>query len=83
MIDTESIVNNEFLRQFEYTHLEHLAKIEYSLQDRKIFLTKLNIPDSITEEEFTNDFIKAVLDIIKEKDEVKCHANTSCNSEVY
>lgn len=70
MIDTDSIVDNEFLRQYEYTHESHLAIIEYALQDRKIFLTKLHIPGDIEDEDFSNQFIKTVLDLIKEKDEV-------------
>lgn len=37
------INDNEFLRQFEVKHNDELASIEYSLQDRKIFLTKLNL----------------------------------------
>lgn len=68
MIEVDSIVDNEFLRQFEYTQNEVLSTIEYALQDRKIFLTKLSVAETITEDDFNNDFIKAVLDIIKEKE---------------
>jgi len=35
------IIDNEFLRQFETTIEGQKAKIEYALQERKIFLTKL------------------------------------------
>lgn len=59
---------NEFLRQFETKVDGELAKIEYSTQERKIFLTKLILPESVTtDEDFKNAFIKAVLDIIEEK----------------
>ena len=34
------INDNEFLRQFEVEVDKDLAKIEYALQDRKIFLTQ-------------------------------------------
>jgi len=68
MINNDAIVDNEFLRQFEYTQEEQLATIEYSLQDRKIFLTKLNVPEDITSDEFEYDFIKAILDRIKENE---------------
>ena len=34
------LTDNEFLRQFEATFDDKMAKIEYSLQERKIFLTK-------------------------------------------
>ena len=44
-MDNEIVINdNEFLRQFEYKTADGIAKIEYSLQERKIFLTKLFVP---------------------------------------
>lgn len=61
------IIDNSFLRQFEYRVNEHLAKIEYSSQERKVFLTKLVIPEEITEESFKEEFIKGVLNLIQEK----------------
>ncbi|WP_375239410.1 N-acetyltransferase [Aurantibacter sp.] len=68
MIDPEAIVDNEFLRQFEFTQDEQLATIEYSQQDRKIFLTKLTIPEAIASDEFEYEFIKVILDRIKENE---------------
>ena len=38
-----TINDNTFLRQYELEVGEDLAKIEYALQDRKIFLTKLMV----------------------------------------
>lgn len=67
MIDAAELVDNDFLRQFEIKIDEHLAKIEYSLQDRKIFLTKLIIPECINEENFCDEFIKAVFENIEER----------------
>ncbi len=61
------IKDNSFLRQFETTCDGHLAKIEYSSQERKVFLTKLVIPEAITKTEFKEDFIKSVLHVIQEK----------------
>lgn len=61
------IKDNSFLRQFETTVDGHLSKIEYSSQERKIFLTKLVIPEEITKEGFKEDFIKAVLHNIQEQ----------------
>jgi hypothetical protein len=61
------IKDNSFLRQFETTCDGQLAKIEYSSQERKVFLTKLVIPETITKEEFKEDFIKSVLHHIQEK----------------
>lgn len=63
------IKDNSFLRQFETNVEGHLAKIEYSSQERKVFLTKLVIPEAITKESFKEDFIKSVLHHIQEKNQ--------------
>ena len=42
-----NLVNNEFLRQFEIKVDDSLARIEYAEQERKIFLTKISIPEAI------------------------------------
>mgnify|MGYP003666141625 FL=1 len=65
---TLEITDNSFLRQFETTVDGQLAKIEYSSQERKVFLTKLVIPEEITREGFKEDFIKAVLNEIQENE---------------
>jgi len=62
-----NLVNNEFLRQFEIKFEDSLARIEYSEQERKIFLTKLYIPKEIEGKEFEEAFIVKVLDFISEK----------------
>ncbi|MDX1270704.1 GNAT family N-acetyltransferase [Bizionia paragorgiae] len=67
MIDADELVDNEFQRQFELTIDGHFAKIEYSLQDRKIFLTKLIIPEAITDEDFLDNFLKLVFENVKER----------------
>ncbi len=61
------INDNSFLRQFETKVDGHLAKIEYSSQERKVFLTKLVIPEEISREGFKEDFIKGVLHQIQDK----------------
>ncbi|NKI27244.1 N-acetyltransferase [Arenibacter sp. 6A1] len=61
------IKNNEFLRQFEFEFNGHLAKIEYSSQERKVFLTKLVVPEEITAIGFKEDFIKCVLNHLQEE----------------
>tara|TARA_B100000768_G_scaffold59800_1_gene57793 strand:- start:2916 stop:3209 length:294 start_codon:yes stop_codon:yes gene_type:complete len=61
------INDNVFLRQFEVEIGEDLAKIEYALQDRKIFLTKLIIPNSNADQNFEETFIKEVFELIREK----------------
>jgi hypothetical protein len=62
-----NITDNEFLRQFEVEVGDGLAKIEYALQDRKIFLTKLIIPSSNDDKKFEETFIREVFEIIREK----------------
>jgi hypothetical protein len=67
MIDEAELIDNTFLRQFELKVEDQLAKIEYSLQDRKIFLTKLIIPETVQDENFTEDFLKMVMMNIQER----------------
>lgn len=67
MIDAVELIDNDFLRQFELKVDDELAIIEYSLQDRKIFLTKLIIPSSAKDENFTEDFLKLVMENIQER----------------
>ncbi|GGG59288.1 N-acetyltransferase [Bizionia arctica] len=67
MIEASELVDNDFLRQYELKIDDHLAKIEYSLQERKIFLTKLIIPDEINSEEFQNEFLITVFHDIEER----------------
>ena len=59
--------NNEFLRQFEVVVNGSMARIEYAEQERKIFLTKLIVPDEIDTASFKDEFIKTVLDSVAEK----------------
>lgn len=63
-----SVTDNEFLRQFELQVDGELAKIEYASQDRKIFLTKLEMSDTLKEKGYLEPFIEKVLDIIKERE---------------
>ena len=67
MTDAAELVDNDFLRQFELKTEDHFAKIEYSLQERKIFLTKLIIPEGITDENFAADFLKLVFENVEER----------------
>lgn len=61
------IKDNSFLRQFEAKVDGHLAKIEYSSQERKVFLTKLVIPEEILETGFKENFIKSVLNHLQDQ----------------
>ncbi|WP_242203670.1 N-acetyltransferase [Aestuariivivens insulae] len=67
MVDVAELIDNDFLRQYELKIDNHLAKIEYSLQERKIFLTKLVIPNEINDDGFKKDFLAAVFELIEER----------------
>ncbi|QXP59552.1 N-acetyltransferase [Olleya sp. HaHaR_3_96] len=67
MMDAAELVDNDFLRQFELKIDDHFAKIEYSLQERKIFLTKLILPEELSSEEFISEFLTVVFDNIEER----------------
>lgn len=67
MVDVAELIDNDFLRQYEIKIDEHLAKIEYSLQERKIFLTKLVIPEAINNENFKKEFLAAVFEQIEDR----------------
>lgn len=66
MISAEDLTDNEFLRQYEIKVGEQLIKIEYASQDRKIFLTKLEIPEDIHTKELEEEFLTIVLQHIAE-----------------
>ncbi|WP_031425805.1 GNAT family N-acetyltransferase [Flavimarina sp. Hel_I_48] len=66
VISEIELTDNEFLRQFETTFDGKLAKIEYALQDRKIFLTKIKMPEG--SEEHMNDFIITVFKEVEDRE---------------
>jgi hypothetical protein len=59
--------NNDFLRQFEVMVDDTMARIEYAEQERKIFLTKLIVPENIASSKFKDRFIKLVLDHVADR----------------
>ncbi|MDA9215700.1 N-acetyltransferase [Flavobacteriaceae bacterium] len=67
MIEDVEITDNEFLRQFELEIGDNMARIEYALQDRKIFLTKYEMPEDLEEQGFRDIFIKAVFDEVRDR----------------
>jgi predicted GNAT family acetyltransferase len=44
-----------------------MARIEYALQDRKIFLTKYEMPEDLEDQGFRDIFIKAVFDEVRDR----------------
>jgi len=67
MLKATDLIDNHFLRQYQVKVGSEMATIEYAQQERKIFLTKLNIPESIESNEFMEEFLKIVLEDIIEK----------------
>ena len=67
MVDASNLIDNAFLRQYELNVGGEMATLEYSQQERKIFLTKLNIPEVLKSDEFLEKFLKIVLENISEK----------------
>lgn len=61
------IKDNTFSRQFETTIDGKLISLEYSLQDRKIFLTKINTPEAFENEDFITNFLKEIMAIAEER----------------
>ena len=57
------IKDNTFSRQFE-THVdEQLVTLEYSFQEKKIFLTRINTPEGFENDEFINLFLIEIMQI--------------------
>ena len=67
MLKATDLIDNPFLRQYQVKVGSEMAIIEYAQQERKIFLTKLNIPESLESNEFIEEFLKIVLEDISEK----------------
>ncbi len=61
------IKDNEFLRQFEFYLEDHMARIEYSLQERKIFLTKFEMPEEMVKKGYAEPFMEAVFNEVKSR----------------
>jgi len=67
MLKATDLIDNPFLRQYQVKVGSEMATIEYAQQERKIFLTKLNVPESLESNEFIEEFLKIVLEDINEK----------------
>lgn len=63
-----SVNDNEFLRQFEADIEGELVKIEYAQQERKIFLTKIVMSDSLKDQGYGDIFIEKVLELIRDRE---------------
>jgi len=61
------IKDNEFSRQFETTIDGKMLSVEYSVQERKLFLTKINVPEGVDEDPAVSDMLKEILAIAEER----------------
>jgi hypothetical protein len=61
------IKDNTFARQFETSLENELISVEYSFQEKKIFLTKINTPENFTNEVFIDLFLKEIMEIVEER----------------
>lgn len=61
------IKDNTFSRQFETMADSGMVTVEYSFQERKIFLTKINVPDRFDDEEFITQLLKNIMEIAEER----------------
>ncbi|MDP4885001.1 MAG: N-acetyltransferase [Flavobacteriaceae bacterium] len=67
MLEERPILDNEFLRQFECSFQEQMVVVEYALQEKKIFLTKLILPAQVPGEEWVTALISDLLEVLEER----------------
>ena len=61
------IKDNTFARQFEAIIPEGMLSVEYSFQEKKIFLTKINIPEGFEDQALIETVLKSITEIVIEK----------------
>jgi len=64
---TMEIKDNTFARQFETVVPEGMLAVEYSFQEKKIFLTKINTPEGYDNQPVIDDLLKNIMEIVVEK----------------
>lgn len=67
ILEKMDIKDNTFARQFETLVDGKLVSVEYSFQEKKIFLTRINTFDGFENEEFINDLLKNIMEIAYER----------------
>ena len=55
------------MKEFETKIENSLARIEYAEQERKIFLTKIIVSDTVKDKSFEEKFIRCVLEVLSER----------------
>jgi hypothetical protein len=61
------IKDNTFARQFETLINGKLISVEYSFQEKKIFLTRINTLEGFEDEDFISDLLKNIMEIAYER----------------
>lgn len=61
------IKDNTFARQFETLVDGKLISVEYSFQEKKIFLTRITVFDGFSDEGLINDLLKNIMEIAYER----------------
>jgi hypothetical protein len=61
------IRDNTFSRQYETITEGNLIAVEYSFQEKKIFLTRINKPENFKDEEFIDEFLRNIMAIAIER----------------
>ncbi len=67
ILEKMEIKDNTFARQFETLINGKLISVEYSFQEKKIFLTRINVFEGFDNEEFINDLLKNIMEIAYER----------------
>lgn len=58
---TIDIKDNAFARQFEAKTAEGMVTVEYSLHEKKMFLTKINTADNQFDDELITEVLKHIM----------------------
>ncbi|KAF2513721.1 N-acetyltransferase [Flavobacterium zhairuonense] len=61
------VKDNAFARQFETIAPEGMLTVEYSFQEKKIFLTKINTPEGFDNQVAIDNMLKSIMELNTEK----------------
>lgn len=67
LLEKLEIKDNTFARQFETLVDGKMVSVEYSFQEKKIFLTRINTFDGFDNEGFITTFLKNIMEIAYER----------------
>jgi hypothetical protein len=67
ILEKMEIKDNTFARQFETLIEGKMISVEYSFQEKKIFLTRINVYEGFDNEEFISDLLKNIMEIAYER----------------